>query len=199
MITYTIPNYVNNYREIDQWILSAVNHDFFTNNGENVSHLPPDFEHFNDFHVIDTIPDGSCLIHSILLSLSPLYSKIVMNERSNVGKMFRKTQFIRYTKHESLVSSDYFLDDRQAGEIADWLDIVIIMFDQVSARINQMNKTDLPCLHAIGLDKDTSDDTPVIFVFGSGCHFETLCYQRRTVLSLKDAKNIPGIQEILKI
>jgi hypothetical protein len=97
-----------------------------------------------------------------------------------------------------LVCSDCFLDDRHAGEIAKWLKIVIIMFDLTMARINQMHNIDLPSLHVIGLEQNTSEETPVIFVLGSGMHFETMVINKRSVLTLKEAKGIPELHDFLK-
>ena len=195
---------VNRFHEIDGWMLSTVNHEFLTNNCETFINLPIEFEKYSNigFKSIATIPDGSCLIHSVILSLSPIYSKIQHQHRSNYGRLFRQQEFVKHTNQDPnnimLVSSDSFLDDRHAGEIAKWLKIVIIMFDLTMARINHMHNTDLPALHVIGLEQNTSDETPVIFILGSGMHFESMVINNRPTLSLKDARTITEICDFLK-
>ena len=193
---------VNRFHEIDGWILNTVKHDLL-NNCETFINLPIEFKKYNDigFKSIATIPDGSCLIHSVILSLSPTYSKIPHEHRSNYGRLFRKKEFIKHTNQDQnniiLVGSDEFLDDRHAAEIAKWLKIIIIMFDLTIERINHMHNTELPSLHVIGLEQNTSDDTPVIFILGSGVHFESIVINNHTTLSLNEAKNITELRDFL--
>jgi hypothetical protein len=60
-----------------------------------------------------TQPDGHCLVHALLTSLSPSYRKIKYDDRQTVGKTFRKTVFadLFEGKTKKFVKGNDYLED----------------------------------------------------------------------------------------
>jgi hypothetical protein len=68
----------------------------------------------NNWKTIDTVGDGTCLLHALLTSLSPTYRRIPFDKRGEVGRAYRTQEFIKLfesTKDKDFVNSNEFLED----------------------------------------------------------------------------------------
>jgi hypothetical protein len=80
--------------------------------------LSNDFVRFkNDFIRVSTIGDGSCLLHSIFLGLSPIYRRLTVDDKKYFVGLYRflliKNTVIKFDSEEKSEMYDYssFLND----------------------------------------------------------------------------------------
>jgi hypothetical protein len=101
----------------------------------NLLELSYDFVRFkNDFVRVDTIGDGSCLLHSIFLGLSPIYRRLTVDNKKDFVRLYRfllnKNTVITFNLEEKHELNDTgFLNDSIIFKILDYLKINLIIFE----------------------------------------------------------------------
>lgn len=226
-------NYIKSINEINEWIESNIPFELSrANEKELISKIPSnvDFTYFDencnlstfprdDFKLLETEGDYSCLIHSVLLAISKIYKKIPRDEccdseeygenislRSYIGKKYRIDKLLEFTKDDAknkrmVKNIMRFLGNEHLEEIANNLGIIIILFSHNEETYKCTGETIIdntvtPLGNRVKLEKTT----PVIFIFGDGYHFQTMIYKKKCLMKLENAVKISDqMNNLLKI
>jgi hypothetical protein len=157
---------------------------------------------FQPWKVIDTIGDGNCLTHAFLQCLSPAYGRMPTPNGSYVAK-FQVAQAFRLAFAETDIARDKplyragngtaYLTDREIMDYSKLFNVITIVFDQPNQLAFGFG------ILAVNFDKGTAtDNTPVIFIHGSGGHYSSIMTHRNAfVLPYSEAKTIAGLRTSL--
>lgn len=154
---------------------------------------------FQGWTVIDTVGDGNCLTHAFLQCLSPEYGKIPSHisykNKFMVGQAFRlafaETSFARNKALYKAGNGTAYLTDQEIADYSVLFNVITIVFDQP----NQMTFGSELGIMAVNFDKKSvKDNTPVIFIHGSGGHYSSIMTNRNAfIVPYSEAKQIDGL------
>ena len=214
-VTTNIPfelSYINE-KELVSNISSNITFTYFDENC-NISNFP-----HNDFKLLETEGDYSCLIHSVLLAVCKSYKQIPRDEycdseqygenislRSYIGKEYRTTKLLEFTKDDQknkrmVKNIKRFLGNEHLEEIANNLGIIIILFSHNEQTYKCTGETIIDnTVTPLGNRVRVEKPTPVIFIFGDGYHFQTMIYKNKCVMKLENVAKISSqMNNLLKI
>jgi hypothetical protein len=180
----------------------------------NLSKFPHD-----NFKMLTTEADYSCLVHSVLLAVCKNYKKIPRDEycdseefgnnislRSYIGKKYRGTKLLELTHNETknkrmVKNLKRFLGNEHLEEIANDLGIVIILFSHNKQTYKCTGETIIDnTVTPLGNRVKIEKSTPVIFIFGDGYHFQTMVYKNKSVMRMENVAKISyQMKELLQI
>ena len=144
-----------------------------------------DKESIDDWNIICTIGDGSCLIHCFLTLLSPIYNSFSRNDKIVLGKAFRLwlSDRIHITENQRMTMKkvyqhrpDEYLGDEFVKSIGEYLGYNVVFLQLIQTKDGKP----IPLIISFAASNSVS---PVLFILtkggvagliGSGTHFDAV-------------------------
>ena len=137
-----------------------------------------DKESIDDWNIISTIGDGSCLIHAFLILLSPTYHTFSREDKIILGREFRLllSDRIHFTDDQRRIMKNVpeYLDDEIGNKIAEYLGYNVMFLQFIKSE----SGTPIPQIITF-----STRNAPVLIIanqggvagrIGSGGHFEAV-------------------------